>query len=158
MISINSVSDHVHAFFGMRPIQSLSDLMQDIKGDSPGWINKKRFLRFRFEWQQRYGAFSYCRDEVSKVASYIEYQQQHHKGEKFLDEYRRMLTTIVHELAVQSFDQRTVGGIRRQRHKASPPSRESGHRAPGGFAHHPAGTVPFNDLPDQAPPAGIVRR
>jgi hypothetical protein len=27
MISINSVPDHVHLFFGMRPVQSLSDLM-----------------------------------------------------------------------------------------------------------------------------------
>jgi putative transposase len=34
MISINSVSDHVHLLFGTRPVQSLSDLMQDIKGDS----------------------------------------------------------------------------------------------------------------------------
>ena len=34
MISINSVSDHVHLLFGMRPAQALSDLMQDIKGDS----------------------------------------------------------------------------------------------------------------------------
>jgi putative transposase len=94
MLSINSVDDHVHVFFGMRPVQSLSDLMKDIKGDSSEWINARRFTRARFEWQQGYGAFSYCRDEVSKVASYIENQQQHHQKEKFLDEYRRMLRSF----------------------------------------------------------------
>jgi REP element-mobilizing transposase RayT len=52
MISINSVPDHVHVLFGMRPVQALSDLMQDIKGDSSRWINAKRFGTARFEWQQ----------------------------------------------------------------------------------------------------------
>src|SRR5688572_26279294 len=91
MISINSVSDHVHLVFGMRPAQALSDLMQDIKGDSSRWINLKRFVPVRFEWQQSFAAFSYSKDEITKVVTYIENQQQHHKKEKFLDEYRRML-------------------------------------------------------------------
>ena len=34
VLAINGMPDHVHVFFGMRPTQSLSDLMQDIKGDS----------------------------------------------------------------------------------------------------------------------------
>ena len=34
LLMINGMPDHVHLFFGMRPTQSLSDLMQDIKGDS----------------------------------------------------------------------------------------------------------------------------
>jgi putative transposase len=91
MISINSVSDHMHLLFGMRPIQSLSDLMQDIKGDSSRWINQRRFVPFRFEWQESFAAFSYSRDEIATVARYIENQQQHHTKETFLDEYRRML-------------------------------------------------------------------
>ena len=33
-LSINGMPDHVHVLFGMRPSQSLSDLMQDVKGDS----------------------------------------------------------------------------------------------------------------------------
>jgi REP element-mobilizing transposase RayT len=94
MISINSVSDHVHVFFGMRPVQSLSDLMQDIKGDSSKWINQKRFIPFRFAWQESFAAFSYCRNEIGTVARYIENQQQHHMKESFLDEYRRMLRSF----------------------------------------------------------------
>ncbi len=33
MIAINSMPDHVHIFFGLRPNQSLSDLMRMIKSD-----------------------------------------------------------------------------------------------------------------------------
>ena len=34
LLSINGMPDHLHVFFGMRPTQSLSDLMQDVKGGS----------------------------------------------------------------------------------------------------------------------------
>jgi REP element-mobilizing transposase RayT len=43
LLAINGVEDHVHILFGMRPAQSLSDLMQDIKANSSRWINEKRF-------------------------------------------------------------------------------------------------------------------
>jgi putative transposase len=44
MLAINDMPDHFQVFFGMRPIQSLSDLMKDIKGDSSKWIKKNCFL------------------------------------------------------------------------------------------------------------------
>ena len=34
LLQIGGMSDHVHILFGMRPVQSLSNLMQDIKGNS----------------------------------------------------------------------------------------------------------------------------
>ena len=43
LLQIGGIPDHIHVLFGMRPVQSLSDLMQDIKGCSSLWINKKRF-------------------------------------------------------------------------------------------------------------------
>jgi putative transposase len=61
VLSINGMPDHVHIFFGMRPSQSLSDLMQDIKASSSKWINDKGFVKGRFEWQGGYGAFSYTK-------------------------------------------------------------------------------------------------
>ena len=48
LIAINGVSDHVHLFIGMKPHQSLSDLMQDVKGDSSNWINQKGFIKGKF--------------------------------------------------------------------------------------------------------------
>ena len=48
VLSINGMPDHIHILFGMRPTQSLADLMQDIKGDSSKWINQKAFVKDAF--------------------------------------------------------------------------------------------------------------
>jgi putative transposase len=47
LTAINGMPDHVHALFGMRSAQSLSDLMQDIKGSSSKWINERKFVKGR---------------------------------------------------------------------------------------------------------------
>ncbi|HYG18895.1 MAG TPA: IS200/IS605 family transposase [Ohtaekwangia sp.] len=52
MLAINGMPDHVHLFFGFRPSQSLSDLMQDVKGSSSKWINEKGFVQGKFSWQE----------------------------------------------------------------------------------------------------------
>ncbi len=92
MLAINGVSDHLHIFFGMRPTQSLSDLLQDIKGGSSQWVNDQKITRRKFEWQQGYGAFSYCSSEVEKVIAYIHNQELHHRKQSFLEEYKLLLT------------------------------------------------------------------
>ena len=91
LLIINGMPDHVHILFGFRPSQSLSDLMQDIKGDSSKWVNEKKFIRARFSWQEGYGAFSHSKSEISKVADYIEKQQIHHKTKRFTEEYLELL-------------------------------------------------------------------
>jgi len=91
LLAINGMPDHVHVFFGMRPDQSLSDLMQDIKGSSSGWINENKFLKSHFEWQSGYGAFSYSKSQVAAVIKYIHDQKIHHSQVCFLDEYKQFL-------------------------------------------------------------------
>lgn len=78
MLKINGMPDHVHLFFGMRPVQALSDLMKHVKQDSSRWINKKGFLKQQFSWQAGYGAFSYSYLQVSRVIRYIQNQKEHH--------------------------------------------------------------------------------
>ena len=91
MLAINGMPDHVHIFFGFRPTQSLSDLMQDIKGSSSQWINEQRFVKGRFSWQQGYGAFSYKKSDVPAVIRYIDNQEEHHRKRNFIEEYRDLL-------------------------------------------------------------------
>jgi putative transposase len=91
VIIINGVEDHVHVFFGMRPNQSLSDLLQDVKSNSSKWINENNFVMGRFEWQSGFGAFSYGKSKISRVIDYIKSQEEHHKKTTFLDEYRLIL-------------------------------------------------------------------
>lgn len=45
MIIINGMPDHLHIVVGMRPTQSISDLLQDIKGDSSRWINNEKLAK-----------------------------------------------------------------------------------------------------------------
>jgi putative transposase len=91
VLAINGMPDHIHVFFGMRPTQSLSDLMQDIKGDSSLWINKKEFVRGRFSWQEGYGVFSYSKSNVNDVIDYIKNQEIHHRKRTFIEEYHDFL-------------------------------------------------------------------
>ncbi len=76
--------DHVHILAGVRPAQSISDLIQHIKGSSSKWINEKRLVTGKFEWQEGYGAFSCGKSQIKEVINYIENQEQHHKKNHFL--------------------------------------------------------------------------
>ena len=87
LLSINGMPDHVHILAGVRPSQSVSDLMQDVKGASSKWINDRGLVNGHFEWQEGYGAFSYGKSQISDVIAYIENQEQHHKKKTFLQEY-----------------------------------------------------------------------
>ena len=91
LLAINGMPDHLHVFFGMRPIQSLSELVQNIKQDSSKWINQKRFIKERFEWQEGFGAFSYSKSQASRVITYVQNQEVHHRKITFLDEYKKFL-------------------------------------------------------------------
>jgi len=91
MIIINGMPDHIHIAVGMRPAQSLSDLMQDIKGSSSKWINDNNLIKGKFQWQEGYGAFSYNKSSLLKLIEYIKNQQLHHQKKTFLQEYKEFL-------------------------------------------------------------------
>lgn len=88
---INGMPDHIHILFGLRPAQSISDLLQDIKGGSSKWINEKGFIAGKFSWQEGYGAFSYSKKDLPNVIRYIDNQEQHHKKINFNNEYLELL-------------------------------------------------------------------
>ena len=71
MIAINGMPDHIHLFVGLHPAQSISNLLQVVKGESSEWINNRGFVRGKFQWQERYGAFSYGHSQVNQVYQYI---------------------------------------------------------------------------------------
>lgn len=91
LLAINGMPDHVHVFFGMRPVQSLSDLMQEIKSSSSKWINQKNLVNGKFSWQEGFGAFSYSKSHVDSVIDYIKTQKEHHKKATFIEEYVNFL-------------------------------------------------------------------
>lgn len=94
LYAINGMPDHVHLFVSMSPTQSLSDLMQDIKGSSSKWINEKKFTKGKFNWQAGYGAFSYSHSHIDAVVKYILNQERHHTRKTFREEYEELLDTF----------------------------------------------------------------
>lgn len=87
LLSINGMPDHIHILIGLRPNQALSELVNQIKSNSSKWINDKRFLPVRFEWQKGYGAFSYGKSQIPIVINYINNQEIHHQKKSFKQEY-----------------------------------------------------------------------
>jgi putative transposase len=97
MLAINNMPDHLHMFIGLNPEQSLSKIMQLVKGDSSEWINKEKLISRKFNWQTGYGAFSYSKSHIDNVVTYIKNQKEHHKNESFLEEYKKMLEAFAIE-------------------------------------------------------------
>ena len=91
VVIINGMPDHIHLLIGMRPVQSLSELMKQVKGDSSSWINKTNLVQNRFSWQEGFGAFSYSKNQLPRVIDYIKYQEDHHHKKSFRSEYLTML-------------------------------------------------------------------
>ena len=91
LIAINGTANHLHIAIGYKPHQLIPDLLQDIKGCSSKWINEKRFVRGKFNWQQGYGAFSFSQSHIDRVVKYINNQEQHHRKHAFREEYIKLL-------------------------------------------------------------------
>jgi putative transposase len=87
LLAINGMPDHIHIMIGLRPAQSISDLMKNVKQSSSKWINENKLTNGHFEWQEGYGAFSYSKSQIGQVVNYIQNQELHHKKKTFRDEY-----------------------------------------------------------------------
>ena len=91
LISINGMPDHIHILIGLRPAMALADLVQDIKADSSNFINKNKWVRGKFAWQEGYGAFSYGHSQLDTIVRYIQNQERHHAKQSFKTEYLSLL-------------------------------------------------------------------
>ena len=91
VIQINSMPEHIHILIGLAPESALTDLVRDIKANSSKFINQKRWVVGRFEWQKGFSAFSYSHSQLDAIAGYIKNQEQHHSRKTFREEYLELL-------------------------------------------------------------------
>lgn len=91
LLAINNMKDHIHIFIGYNPAQPLPDLVRDIKAISSKYINEKRWLSTKFQWQLGYGSFSYSHSDLTNVIRYINNQEEHHGKVSFKEEYIDLL-------------------------------------------------------------------
>ena len=94
LISIFAMPDHVHILVGMKPSMAVSDLIRDIKSGSSQHINKNRWVKGKFSWQEGHGSFSHSRSQISQVANFISNQEEHHKKKTFKEEYLEILDNL----------------------------------------------------------------
>lgn len=87
ILAINGMPDHIHFVIGMKPSCSLSDLVREIKKSSNEFINEKKFSKFKFSWQEGFGAFSYSHSALDDVIKYVVNQKEHHRKKTFREEY-----------------------------------------------------------------------
>lgn len=91
LLAVNGLEDHIHLFFSLKPKYTVSDLVREIKSNSSRFINNKRWLPKKFEWQAGFGAFTYSHSQIEEVSSFIINQESHHQNRGFENEYRLFL-------------------------------------------------------------------
>jgi len=91
LLAIYCNPDHVHILIGLHPAISISHMARDVKASSSKWINEELLPGTGFRWQRGFGAFSYSKSQINRVARYIENQADHHRKTTFHDEYIKLL-------------------------------------------------------------------
>ncbi|MET4082226.1 putative transposase [Pedobacter sp. UYP30] len=91
LLIINGMPNHIHLLIGTKPNCNLSDLVRDIKANSSKWINEKKLIPGKFEWQTGFGAFTVSQSQLPKIIEYIKKQEEHHLTKTFKEEYIEFL-------------------------------------------------------------------
>ncbi len=88
---VNGYSEHCHCLVSLGADQTISKIMQLIKGESAFWFNQQKFILDKFQWQDEYYAISVSESSVEKVRNYIKKQEQHHSKKSFEEEHKEIL-------------------------------------------------------------------
>jgi putative transposase len=91
MIRINCMPDHSHLFIGFKPTIAISDLVRDIKTASSTFLKEQSWMKYDFNWQDGYGAFTYHHSQIDQICKYIMKQEEHHRTKTFKQEYLELL-------------------------------------------------------------------
>jgi len=90
---INGVEDHLHIFTHIHPSIAVADLVKEIKISTNKFIKSKNLFPDFTSWQIGYGAFTYSIREKQMLINYVKNQEEHHKNNTFIDEYKQLLKT-----------------------------------------------------------------
>lgn len=91
MLAVHCMPDHTHIFVGYKPSVLISDFVKEIKVESNEFVNDKKWVKGKFDWQDGYGVFSYSHSHIDAVCKYVMNQERHHYKKTFRQEYVEML-------------------------------------------------------------------
>jgi len=83
---IGGYNEHVHCLISLGSEQSISKVMNLLKGESSHWLNNSNILYEKFEWQDDYFAVSVSESILDNVRRYILNQENHHTKISFQEE------------------------------------------------------------------------
>ncbi len=105
LLAIGGMPDHIHIFIGLKPVESISDLVREIKTATTDFIRTEKLSPFKFNWQNGYGVFSYSLSEMPRVCRYIRNQKEHHRVKRFKEEFLELCNDYKIEMGKKkSFD------------------------------------------------------
>ena len=84
---VNGHAEHCHCLVSLGVDQTISKVMQLIKGESAFWFNKQGLTKQKLEWQDEYFAVSVSESQIETVRNYIKNQEEHHMHKTFQQEY-----------------------------------------------------------------------
>jgi putative transposase len=91
LYQIGGVSDHIHIITHLHPSVALSNLVKDIKLASSKYIKSQNMFPQFTSWQEGYGAFTYSKESLDNLISYVQNQETHHKKVLYIDELKEFL-------------------------------------------------------------------
>lgn len=89
---VNGYNDHCHCLVSLGTDQTISKVMQLIKGESANWFNKQNFIDDKLQWQDEYFAVSVSESVIDKVRDYIKNQETHHTKKTYQQEYDEFIS------------------------------------------------------------------
>ena len=75
----NAMTDHAHLLCRLPLTILIPDFIGQLKGATSFRINKEIRPRFKLHWQEGYGVLTLRKDELAKVSTYIDRQEEHHR-------------------------------------------------------------------------------
>jgi putative transposase len=85
---IGGYLDHVHCLVMLGRTQSISNVVQLVKGESSHWANKNRIFAQRLEWAEDYYAGSINPSAREQLRTYIQNQEDHHSKITYNEELK----------------------------------------------------------------------
>ncbi len=90
-LQIGGTDNHIHILYLLSRKIALMKLVQEVKAHSSKWIKTKGNKYEHFFWQDGYGAFSVCKNNLETIKKYIRNQREHHKEIDFKNEFVKIL-------------------------------------------------------------------
>ena len=88
---VNGWQEHAHCLISIGKEQTISKVVQLIKGESSFWINQNKLTKNKFVWQDDYWAVGVSESHLQSVRNYILNQEVHHSKKTFADEVNEFM-------------------------------------------------------------------